>query len=710
MRPLRLIARSSPLSLLQVKEAMALVPGTPFSLIETRSLGDKRKDISLMSPEAVPDFFTRELDRALLEGEADLAVHSAKDLPYPLPPGLETICLTAGDADKSDSLVSRSGKGLKALPPSARIGTSSSMRRAELLTLRPDLEVVSIRGTIEERIAQVDAGEVDALIVASCALRRLGLMGRATERLPFATHPLQGNLALTARAGRDDLKALFAPYDIRRRWGTVTLAGFGPGDPDLMTLACDRALREADVIFYDDLIDPTALVRYEAAEKVYVGKRSGHHSHEQAEINERLYRAALSGRQTVRLKGGDPMLLAHAREEIDYLGERLVSVRVIPGVTAAAGAAAATGIPLTHRGMASSVALINGHGRHTSEAEAQAEVEALTGAQAETLARALGADTLVYYMGAARASQIARDLIDGGRRPDEPATLVCNATRSDQRVWRTTLGRLRFTLVPPRLTPMLLIVGRVGTFYQAEERLLETATHLTLGPATGPDTTTHSPRPSLVIGERPTHQPLVRLTPLAPTAEGRETLLRLAEPGGYDGLIVTSPYSAHRLATALREVGMEPRDLPREGLTLCSVGPATSVALESEGFAPALEPEGEATAHALLETLRRRLADTEEPQRFLFPCSDRALPTLPEGLRRLGHRVDALPLYANSPMPGAAPLDLTGYDKVRFASPSGVEAFLALYGRLPLHCLLEAVGPTTFARLRKALTAQQAVR
>lgn len=696
MQPLRVITRHSPLALLQVKEAMGLVKGVRFSLIETTSLGDRRKDISLMSPEAVPDFFTRELDRALLEGEADLAVHSAKDLPYPLPPGLEVICLTAGDADKSDSLVSRTGEGLMALPAGARIGTSSSMRRAELVALRPDLEVVSIRGTIGERLAQVDEGKIDALIVASCALRRLGLIGRAAEQLPFATHPLQGNLALTARAGRDDLKQLFAPYDIRRQWGTVTLAGFGPGNPELMTLACDRALREADVIYYDDLIDPTALIAYECSEKVYVGKRSGRHSHEQDEINERLYRAALAGRRTVRLKGGDPMILAHAREEIDYLGQRLVSVRVIPGVTAAAAAAAVTGIPLTHRGTASSVALINGHGR---------------GAKAPA-----SADTLVYYMGAAHAPQIALRLIDQGRPAETPVTLVYNATRPDGRSWRTTLGRLRYTLIPRELTPMLLIAGEVGHYWRGVERVLETGTRIIGGGAPGGrtgglgDTAAADPATDGGLRSEVTHQPLISLSPLPLTAEGREALLRLAVPGGYDGLIVTSPYSAHRLAAALREVGVEPRDLPREGLTLCSVGPATSVALESEGFAPALEPEGEATAHALLEALRRRLADAEEPQRFLFPCSDRALPTLPEGLSRLGHRVDRLVLYTNRPTPGAAPLDLTGYDKVRFASPSGVEAFLALYGRLPLHCLLEAVGPTTFARLRKALTAQQTVK
>ena len=265
------------------------------------------------------DFFTRELDEALLNGEADVAVHSAKDLPYPLPAGLELYCLTAA-TEKTDALVvrepflsdggqhgnddvrNRQPFGLQQLPAGARIGTSSANRKAELLKLRPDLTVVSIRGTIEGRLRQVDNGYVDALIVATCALKRLGLDARIAEVLPFKTHPLQGHLAVVGRTGNRQQKAMFSTLDVRRSYGTVTLVGFGPGNPELLTLGGDRVLQQAGIIFHDELIDVAFLKKY-SAEKVCVGKRRGRHRCHQDEINERMYRAAVEGKHTVRLKG-----------------------------------------------------------------------------------------------------------------------------------------------------------------------------------------------------------------------------------------------------------------------------------------------------------------------------------------------------------------------------------------------------------------------
>ena len=211
---MRIISRQSKLALLQVDEVMSQFPDVQYELIKTDSYGDKHKEVSLMDKSVSADFFTRELDAALLEGRADIAIHSAKDLPYPLPAGIEVIALTES-ADKSDSLVTRDGKTLDQLPSQSKIGTSSEQRKAELLALRPDVEVVAIRGTIEERIAQVDNYTVDALIVATCALDRLALAHRASERLPFKTHPLQGNLAITASShvGKD-IRELFSKIDV----------------------------------------------------------------------------------------------------------------------------------------------------------------------------------------------------------------------------------------------------------------------------------------------------------------------------------------------------------------------------------------------------------------------------------------------------------------------------------------------------------------
>lgn len=205
---IRIVARSSRLSQVQVQEVMGRMPNVPYKLKILESYGDKNLGISLLNNEAPDDMFTRELDTALLKGEADIAIHSAKDLPEHLNGGLEVIALF--DAfDKTDALVSRDHLTLQQLPAGSRIGTSSPLRRKELLALRPDLQIVGIRGCIEDRVQQVRRGDVDAVIVATCALKRLDMEDEIAEILPFETHPMQGRLAVTARKGRDDLKELF---------------------------------------------------------------------------------------------------------------------------------------------------------------------------------------------------------------------------------------------------------------------------------------------------------------------------------------------------------------------------------------------------------------------------------------------------------------------------------------------------------------------
>lgn len=210
---LRIVARGSRLSLVQVDEVMQRFPEVPYTLQVLQSYGDKNQQLSLLQGDAPDDLFTRELDVALLKGEADVAIHSAKDLPRILNGGLELIALYEA-FDKTDALVSRGALTLAQLPAGSRVGTSSPLRRSELLALRPDLEVVGIRGCIEDRVAQVRRGDIDAAIVATCALKRLGMEDEIAEVLPFDTHPMQGRLAVTARRGRPDLKALFAKDSI----------------------------------------------------------------------------------------------------------------------------------------------------------------------------------------------------------------------------------------------------------------------------------------------------------------------------------------------------------------------------------------------------------------------------------------------------------------------------------------------------------------
>ncbi len=225
-----------------------------------------------------------------------------------------------------------------------------------------------------------------------------------------------------------------------RQVAKVYITGFGPGDPDLLTVKAVKAIEKAEVIFFDDLIDQNFLKDY-PAEKIYVGKRKGNHSYSQEQINEFLYQSASSGKTTVRLKGGDPFIFGRGGEEYEYLKKRLIDVEVIPGITAAFGAAATSGISLTSRGISSSVAFCTGFPLNKK--------------------RIPEADTLVFYMSASNLSETARTLIEQGRKNTTPVALVRNASLENQETEYTNLQDIADGKVG-LVSPMVAIIGEVA--------------------------------------------------------------------------------------------------------------------------------------------------------------------------------------------------------------------------------------------------------
>ena len=266
------------------------------------------------------------MDEALLNDEADIAVHSAKDLPFPLPKGLEIIALTAG-LSKADALVSKSKLKLLELPAGSKIGTSSQQRKNQIIAMRADLEFVDVRGNIDERLALVDAGKIDALVVAECALQRLSYEHLITEVLPFEAHPLQGNLAVVAKAGNSKLKSLFYPLDIRRNLGKVSVASYILGHPELLTLKTISELQVAETIFYDGHLDKSFV-------QTFLSKLDdlGHSLKTAEAIGENLYQAAKSGKRVVCLVGADENSSVKTKEIQDYLLSRLIYVEDLPGL------------------------------------------------------------------------------------------------------------------------------------------------------------------------------------------------------------------------------------------------------------------------------------------------------------------------------------------------------------------------------------------
>lgn len=215
--PLKVGARPSPLSKAQVKEIdEALRQHHPHVCLEIHyisTIGDRDQTTSLRMLDRT-DFFTKEIDAWVLQGHSRVGIHSAKDLAVPLTKGLVLFCLTRG-VDSSDSLVLRSNETLQSLKPGAKIATSSIRRENTVKQLRSDLIFCDLRGTIEQRLAKLNTGEADGIVVAEAALIRLELTHLNRLRLPGTTAEGQGQLAVVGREEDQELKVLFACLDVR---------------------------------------------------------------------------------------------------------------------------------------------------------------------------------------------------------------------------------------------------------------------------------------------------------------------------------------------------------------------------------------------------------------------------------------------------------------------------------------------------------------
>ncbi|RMD86658.1 MAG: uroporphyrinogen-III C-methyltransferase [Alphaproteobacteria bacterium] len=254
--------------------------------------------------------------------------------------------------------------------------------------------------------------------------------------------------------------------------GLVQLVGAGPGDPELLTLKAQRALGEADVIIHDRLVNPEILdyARREA-HRIHAGKRAGDHGIGQDGIARLMIAHARAGRRVVRLKGGDPMLFGRAGEEIAALREAGIAVEVIPGITAACGAAATAQIPLTHRDHASAVTFVTGH----VQAGGDLDWRALAGPDR----------TLVVYMGVARAGGIAAKLIADGVDPALPVAVIERATHGSERRVHGRLDELVDIIADHAIeSPALLVIGAVAALARERpEALSHIAREAGLAPA-----------------------------------------------------------------------------------------------------------------------------------------------------------------------------------------------------------------------------------
>jgi uroporphyrin-III C-methyltransferase/precorrin-2 dehydrogenase/sirohydrochlorin ferrochelatase len=272
-----------------------------------------------------------------------------------------------------------------------------------------------------------------------------------------------GELALAGDeiAARRELIRLLdsARHDTSPAQGMVHLVGAGPGDPDLLTLKAHRLLQRADVVVYDRLVSSEVLAMARRdAERIPVGKRRGHHTVPQAEINRRLVALARAGKSVVRLKGGDPFVFGRGGEELAALAAAGVAVEVVPGITAALGCAASTGIPLTHRDHAQACIFVAGHTK-----------EGMAALDWPMLARAR--QTVVIYMAVEGLPTIARQLMQHGLAATTPVALVANGTTDRERRVVGTLATIERQAARAELDgPTLCILGNVVSLALVSER------------------------------------------------------------------------------------------------------------------------------------------------------------------------------------------------------------------------------------------------
>lgn len=240
--------------------------------------------------------------------------------------------------------------------------------------------------------------------------------------------------------------------------GQVCLVGAGPGDPDLLTLRALRLIQNADTIVYDRLVFPKILdYAREDAEKIYVGKKSAHHTVPQDQINQKLVDLARQGKMVVRLKGGDPFIFGRGGEEIEMLMASGIDFQVVPGVTAASGCSTYAGIPLTHRDYAQHCILVTGHLKDNGE---ELNWESLVQPN----------QTVVFYMGLSNVQSLSAELIRHGLEQKTPAAIVQKGTTRNQRVFTGTVAQLPEVVATNDIKPPALII--VGNVVKLHEKLV----------------------------------------------------------------------------------------------------------------------------------------------------------------------------------------------------------------------------------------------
>lgn len=629
---LKIATRASPLALRQTEEALTalrtvLPDSTVYEILTVTTPGDRNRALPLAHPDVSDNFFTRDIDEALLNGEADIAIHSAKDLPDNIPEGLNVAAYLPAK-DIRDALVLRRGIDPGSTPRT--IGTSSPRRTEYLRECRPDARLKPLRGTIQERLEQLDRGEYDTIVVAACALERLGLAARIGEYLPYDPAPQQGRLAVVTRNDPEELRASIGALDVRAKAGLVALVGC-PADISLLSQRAQQYIKHADIVLYDRLLPDEILLSIQS-KAVAVGKAGGHPAIEQIDIHRTMLAEVEKGHLVVRLQGGDPCIYGHLGEEFEFLTEWNIRLDIVTTPTAAQIASAHARAPLTHRGDGGHVTFIPGH------AAKERTTFEIPGPQAGNLA---------IYMGVNTLTALQTKLKEQGWADTSPVVIGQRLGYKDEAIIRTTLMKAH------RHQPETPAVFLIGTRHFP-------VTGWTLFVGTDPE---HFLKHGPLL-----HWPLLRLVsrPLEERVRHlREKLRRM------DGILFPSRYAVRSCIEALTH-WKDTRVLA--GQKLLAVGPATAEELSRFG----LIADETADAYGGVQSLTQKITP-ELHGAYLYPCSDAApREDRIQDLQRGGITLHPCTFYSNRHMPYRTFPNLP-IERVLFTSTSSVNYYFELY-------------------------------
>ena len=466
----------------------------------------------------------------------------------------------------------------------------------------------------------------------------------------------------------------------------VYLIGAGAGDVGLLTIKAVEILKKAEVVIYDRLADEKILNYAPEAKKIYVGKSSGQHTFTQEKINKILVEEGKNKKVVVRLKGGDPFVFGRGGEECLYLRENGVEFEIISGVTSAISVPAYAGIPVTHRGIATSFAVVTGH-EDPTKAESTINWKNLS----------TGVDTLIFLMGIANLAKITEKLIENGRDKDTPAAIIENGTKFSQKVLVTTLENAADEILEKNIKPpAIFIVGEVVKLREKinwfekkvlfGKKILNTRARLQASKLT---------KKLEELGAEVIEFPTIKIT--NPTDNYKKMDFAIKNLQKYDWIIFTSTNGVEKFFERLNAFNLDSRAINAK---IAVIGSATAEKLKNFGIIADLVPK-EFFAESLIESFKNISA-----KEILIVRAEKARDILPEELKKFGAEVEVVPAYktisAVENVENVKNLLNEGkIDFITFTSSSTVENFVQAVGAENLKKVKKAaIGPITAQTLK----------